>query len=568
MQNIIGQTIANRYRVDQFLGRGGMAEVYKVWDQRRATFLAMKLLHEDLALDRVFINRFKREGQTLAKLQHPNIVRFYGLVQDGRLAFMLLDYVEGETLKHKIFDAEGPMYFPDIREVSRAVCSALQFAHSESLIHCDIKPANIMINQHGTVLLSDFGIARMKDAATATMIGVGTPAYMAPEQAKGLNPIPQSDIYSLGIVLYEMLTGERPFIGDQAQITGTSSDLVRWEQINLDPPPPSTSNPAISPELDRVIVKCLAKEPSHRYLSPLSLSNDLEKGLISPSQSRAGKREAQKEYSPQQFNVGSVPKSQVDSRLKKTPGWKLPIMLLVGAAIIFGMWRLISAPDTHTGRTSGLVIPEEKTSTTVIISTSDSVEESSQTENKTQPTNETNQVFDSPDVYYPLAGCAGSRTRVGDSIFISFDGRWNALREDPDIGADDNIIGRAEEGEVLQVVGGPKCSLGWILWRVETETMKKAWTPESDGEEFWFEIIDSRKVCSGFPETRLHIGDYGHVAVKPSEANHVRVDPYNGAAILGKIQPGEQFQVLDGPECASGWIWTGWCRTLNIMAAR
>ena len=160
-----------------------------------------------------------------------------------------------------------------------------------------------------------------------------------------------------------------------------------------------------------------------------------------------------------------------------------------------------------------------------------------------------------PDLYFPLEDCAGSRTRKGDSVYISFGGKKNALREDPDIGADDNIIGWVVQGEVLRVVGGPECSLGWILWRVENELMERAWTPESDGDEFWFEIIDSRKVCSGYPESRLHPGDYGHVGLEPPNANHVREEAKNGAKILGKIQPGEQFKVLKGPECASGWVW-------------
>jgi len=280
MNELLHTMIMNRYRVDEFLGRGGMAEVYKVWDTQRATYLAMKLLHEDLALDRVFIRRFKREGQNLSLLQHPNIVRFYGLEQQDRLAFMLLDFVDGETLKHKIFDARGPMPYADIQVITRSVCSALQYAHSKGLIHCDIKPANVIINNYGEVLLFDFWISRMTDAATATMVGVGTPAYMAPEQAKGLNPTPQTDIYALGIVLFEMLTGgERPFVGDKAEITGTSSELVRWEQVNVNPPPPSFYNKTLPPAIDGVVLKCLQKDPAQRYQTPLDILTDLEGAL-------------------------------------------------------------------------------------------------------------------------------------------------------------------------------------------------------------------------------------------------------------------------------------------------
>jgi len=125
------------------------------------------------------------------------------------LAFMLLDFINGITLKRHTFDRGGPLPVNDIRTVMKAICGALQYAHSEGHIHCDIKPDNIMMHQNGSVLLADFGIARMQDAATATMVGFGTPPYMAPEQVKGFDPLPQTDIYSLGIVLYEMLTGGR-----------------------------------------------------------------------------------------------------------------------------------------------------------------------------------------------------------------------------------------------------------------------------------------------------------------------------------------------------------------------
>jgi len=280
VDTLTGKNLKNRYQVKEFIGRGGMAEVYKVWDSKRMTFLAMKVLHDDLALDKVFMRRFNREAQTLAKLQHPNIVRFFGLEQDDRSAFMLLDYIEGETLKHQIFDAKGSLPLCKIRKIFRSLCSALQFAHSEGLVHCDIKPGNIMIDLHGKVLLSDFGIARMSDAATATMVGMGTPAYMAPEQARGEDPIPQTDIYALGVVLFEMLTGgERPFTGELAQVTGSTSEKVRWEQVNLGVPDIRRWNSDISPELEEVVLKCLEKDPEKRYDSALELLNALEKVL-------------------------------------------------------------------------------------------------------------------------------------------------------------------------------------------------------------------------------------------------------------------------------------------------
>ena len=277
-----GQIIGGRYRVDAFLGEGGMARVYKVFDTKRAVYLAMKQLREDFALDAIFLRRFTREAQTLANLRHPHILQFYGLEQDNHIAFILTNYVDGITLKREIFATGGePLANARILEVMRAICSAVYYAHQNNFVHCDLKPGNIMIDRTGQIFVADFGIARMAEgAATVTMVGAGTPAYMAPEQILGKDPAPENDIYSLGVILYEMLTGgERPFMGDTAPISGTQSNRVRWEQMNADAPPPSRFNENISPELDAINLKCLAKEAKDRYSSTLDLLNDLEKVL-------------------------------------------------------------------------------------------------------------------------------------------------------------------------------------------------------------------------------------------------------------------------------------------------
>jgi WD40 repeat protein/tRNA A-37 threonylcarbamoyl transferase component Bud32 len=282
MTELIGRTLLGRYRVEASLGRGGMAEVYKVWDEHRSVHLAMKLLREDLAEDKIFLRRFRREAQTLERLQHPNIVRFYGLEQDGDLAFMLMDYVEGTTLRKEILRAEGPFSLDRALEILRPICAALHYAHREGMVHCDVKPGNIMIDAGGKVLITDFGIARMTESATATMVGLGTPAYMAPELVRGEDPTAQTDIYALGVVLYEMLTGgERPFTGERATITGSTSEKVRWEQAHLEPPSPRKWNADLLPEAESVVATCLAKSPEERYGSALEFLQALEAGSAS-----------------------------------------------------------------------------------------------------------------------------------------------------------------------------------------------------------------------------------------------------------------------------------------------
>jgi serine/threonine protein kinase len=280
MSSLIGQTLLHRYEIRDLIGRGGVGEVYLAWDPQRMTRLAVKVLHEDLAYDKVFMRRFQREAETLAKLQHPNIVRFYRLEVEGHRAFMLLDYIEGDTLHARLFKLGRPMTTPEVMEVVEPVIAVLHYAHSHGIVHCDVKPANVMLEKTGRVLVGDFGIARMMDAATATLVGAGTPAYMAPEQIKGEVPTPQTDIYALGVMLFEMLTGgERPFTGERATITGSTATKVRWEHLNLDPPPMHTWNPELPSEVEAVVLRCLAKDPTERYDSIQDLLVELRVGF-------------------------------------------------------------------------------------------------------------------------------------------------------------------------------------------------------------------------------------------------------------------------------------------------
>jgi len=311
VNDLIGKTISNRYQIKELLGRGGMAEVYKVWDTQRSTTLALKLLYEDLAIDRVFIRRFKREAQTLAQLQHPNIVRFYGFEQEGDFAFMLLDYIQGRNLKRVIYDTGGPMPLDTAAEITNAICGALNFAHGQGYIHCDLKPGNILFDDRGTPMLADFGIARMTGGATATLVGAGTPAYMSPEQVKGLEPTPQTDIYALGIILFEMLTGgERPFTGEQTESTGSINEMVRWEQVNLSPPSPQLYNPELPDSIAQVVLTCLAKDPRDRYLSALAVSQALEKTLLEMNEETKDQAAFNLQYEAE--GAQSSPQAQAD----------------------------------------------------------------------------------------------------------------------------------------------------------------------------------------------------------------------------------------------------------------
>jgi serine/threonine protein kinase len=339
MTDLTGRTLSSRFRVVESIGRGGMAEVYKIWDGKRSAYLAMKVLHADLAEDTVFLRRFKREAQTLAQLQHPNIVRFYGLEEDGDLVFMLMDYVEGTTLRKEIRRLGRPFVPERILEIMRPVCSAMHYAHESNIVHCDIKPANIMIDASGRVLVADFGIARMAETATATMVGAGTPAYMAPEQARGENPTPQTDIYALGIMLYEMLSGgERPFTGEHARTTGSTSEKIRWEQLNLEPPSLRKLNPTVAPDLEAVVLKCLEKSPDRRFASVQEFLNALT--LAIPGAEKAAETKAKvpgkKKVEPTPVTPPSQPPPGRYAWMRRW-GWTLAVGIILALAVSLGL---------------------------------------------------------------------------------------------------------------------------------------------------------------------------------------------------------------------------------------
>jgi serine/threonine protein kinase/Tol biopolymer transport system component len=280
MADLTGQNLGGRYRVETFLGRGGMSEVYKVFDVQRAVYLAMKVLNENLANDQVFMRRFLQEAQTLEMLQHPNIVRYYGLVKAGGYAFILMDFIDGLTLRKEIGLKQKTMTPERVLEIIQPVCAALYYAHQMGMVHCDIKPANIMIHRNGGVYLADFGIARMTAATTQTPTRVGTPAYMAPEDLSGQQPTPSADIYSLGVVLYEMLTGgKRPFTGESAETTGSITKKIIWEKQHRAAPPLSQFNQAVSPALEAVVMRCLERDPARRFSTTLDLLHALQSAV-------------------------------------------------------------------------------------------------------------------------------------------------------------------------------------------------------------------------------------------------------------------------------------------------
>ena len=270
------QHLSDRYELGDILGFGGMSEVHLARDQRLHRDVAVKVLRADLARDPSFYLRFRREAQNAAALNHPAIVAVYDTGEaetpNGPLPYIVMEYVEGVTLRD-IVHTDGPMEPRRAIEVIADACQALNFSHQHGIIHRDVKPANIMISNTGAVKVMDFGIARaLHDAnsVTQTAAVIGTAQYLSPEQARGEKVDARSDVYSLGCVLYEILTGEPPFVGD-------SPVAVAYQHVREDPTPPSRRHEGISPELDAVVLKALAKNPDNRYQTAAEMRADLVK---------------------------------------------------------------------------------------------------------------------------------------------------------------------------------------------------------------------------------------------------------------------------------------------------
>ncbi len=320
-----GHLLRNRYEIRKLIGRGGMADVYLAFDRRRMVQVAIKVMREDLAEDPEFLQRFTREARALAQLDHPHIVRFYSFERDGGLAFIVMDYVEGETLRKHLLEAGGPLPWEEVTRILRQVGSALQYAHNQGYIHRDIKPGNILIRKDGTALLSDFGIARVAETATMTMGAVGAPAYMSPEQIRGDELTPRSDIYSLGIVLYEMVSGRRPFTGESDSSSGSYSRLrrIQQQQLHEAPPDPRQFNPELSQGAAWVIEKALAKAPADRWPDVMSMVRAWEDAMGVQHQQMAEGRPVTP-ISP------TLPEPHADSRSRRS----LAVAIAVGVVIV------------------------------------------------------------------------------------------------------------------------------------------------------------------------------------------------------------------------------------------
>src|SRR5258707_11738541 len=261
--------IDGRYRVLSRLGSGGMADVYLAHDQLLGREVAVKVLHQHFAADHEFVERFRREASSAAALSHPNIVGIFDRGEWNGTYYIAMEYVAGRSLK-SIVRETGPLDPAVAIDIVIQILRAAQFAHKRGVIHRDLKPHNVILDEDGRVRVTDFGIARA-GASDMTLTGsiMGTAQYLSPEQAQGYPVSAASDLYSVGVILYELLTGAVPFEGESAV-------AIAFKQVSAEPRPPSELNPALPASLDAVVLRALAKDPAQRYADAGELIAALE----------------------------------------------------------------------------------------------------------------------------------------------------------------------------------------------------------------------------------------------------------------------------------------------------
>ena len=337
----IGRVLAGRYQINGFIGEGGMSRVWRALDQNTGKNVAVKVLREEYSEDESFIRRFDREAQAASRMSHPNIVNLLdvGVEEDGT-RYLVMEYVQGKTLKR--FIQESGALRPEIAaQIIIRVLAALQHAHQNGVVHRDIKPQNILIDKEGTVKVADFGIARMANAQTVSQTDesvMGSVYYFSPEQARGAAVDARSDIYSVGVVFYEMLTGKVPFTGD-------SPVAIAMQHLQTAPIPPAEVNPSVSSALDFVVLHAMEKKPRRRYQTAEEMLRDVRLAMEHPDTILAAREEAERREKAERERERKDKSVRRRVRVMRAALVTVFSLLLVGAIIGTGYFAVQRVVD-------------------------------------------------------------------------------------------------------------------------------------------------------------------------------------------------------------------------------
>jgi len=363
VDHIIGELFDRRYRLERRIGTGGMADVYLAEDETLHRQVAIKILADRYTRDEGFVERFRREATAAAGLNHPNIVSIYDRGESEGTYYIAMEYIDGPTLKEEI-TSRAPLPEAEAVGYAQQVLQALEFAHRRGVIHRDIKPHNMMLTEDGLLKVTDFGIARAANQVEMTEVGsiVGTAQYLSPEQARGQTVGPQSDIYSLGVVLYEMLTGEVPF-------TGSSAVEIAMKQVNERPVPPSRKNRLVSPAVEAIVMRALAKDPAMRFRSAREMADELERarrGLgVSQDTQQATQVIGAYEAAGATQVMGAAPATrggppQQEPRRSALP-WILVLLLLIASAVVgYIVYQQLQTDQVKVPDVAGYTEPQAK----------------------------------------------------------------------------------------------------------------------------------------------------------------------------------------------------------------
>jgi eukaryotic-like serine/threonine-protein kinase len=321
-----GTVVDDRYRLDRKIGTGGMADVWLADDSELDRQVAIKILHDRFAQDKEFVQRFQREAQSAAGLQHPNVVGIFDRGSFRDTYFIAMEYVDGPSLKDLV---KGGMGTQDAIDFTRQILNAARFAHRKGIVHRDLKPQNVLIDDEGRARVADFGIARAGENSDITATGsvMGTAQYISPEQAQGKETTPRSDIYSIGVILYEELTGRVPFEGDSAV-------AVALKQVSETPRRPSAINPKVPPAVDAVVMRALAKDPDARFKDADAFLKALDAAEKAPDTPRAEDTAAYAAVSPEgETEAGDEDYDYDYDREARRRRWRWIILALLAAAV-------------------------------------------------------------------------------------------------------------------------------------------------------------------------------------------------------------------------------------------